>query len=90
MKLLNTKAIAALVITSAMSVGTTSAMGLPSGTSPLISVIGINSGKIKVNMKDGVATLFGHAESAIERAVAARYVAKQEGVNKVINLIFIN
>ena len=90
MKLLNTKTLAALAITGALSIGTASAMGLDAGTQSLNSVIGVSSASISVNLDDGVATLFGNAESGAESALAASHVAKLDGVERVINLITYN
>ena len=90
MKLLNTKTIAALLITGAMSVGTASAMTLDSGTTQLNSIAGVSSANIRVNVKDGVATLFGNVDSGSEAALAANHVAMQDGISKVRNLISIN
>ena len=90
MKLLNTKTLAALAITGALSIGTASAMGLNAGTQPLDSVIGVSSANLSVSLNDGVATLFGNAESGAESALAASHVAKIDGVERVINLITYN
>ena len=90
MKLLNTKTLAALAITGALSIGTASAMGLDSGTQPLNSVVGVSSANISVNLDDGVATLFGNVDSGAESALAASHVAKLDGVEQVINLITYN
>ncbi len=87
MKLLITKTLAALAITGALSIGTASAMGLNAGTQPLDSIVGVSSASISVNLDNGVATLFGNAESGAESALAAHHVAKIDGVDRVINLI---
>ena len=57
------------------------------GTQSLNSVIGVSSATLSVNLDDGVATLFGNAESGAESALAASHVAKLYGVDRVINLI---
>jgi len=53
----------------------------------LDKIPGISSTNLNVSVKDGVATLFGNTESASERQLAERHVAKLEGVDKVINLV---
>ena len=90
MKLLNTKTLAALAITGALSISTASAMGLDAGTQSLNSVIGVSSASISVNLDDGVATLFGNAESGAESALTASHVAKLDCVERVINLLTYN
>lgn len=90
MKLLNTKTIAALALTGALSIGTASAMGLDSGTQSLDSVIGVNSASLSYTVQDGVATLFGNVDSSIESSLAKSHVAKIEGVDRVINLVTYN
>ena len=90
MKLVNTKTIAAFLITGAMSVGTASAMGLDAGTTQLSSIAGVSRASFRVNEKDGVATLFGYFGSGAEAALAANYVAQQHGINRVRNLTSVN
>ncbi len=90
MKLLNTKTLTAVLVAGALSIGTASAMGLSQGTQALTSVVGVSSAAISVNVDDGVATLFGNAESGSEAALAASHVARLDGVDKVINLITYN
>ena len=90
MKLFNSKTLAALAITGALSIGTASAMGLNAGTQSLDSVIGVSSANLSVSLNDGVATLFGNAESGAESALAASHVAKIDGVERVLNLITYN
>lgn len=90
MKLLNTKAFAAIAVTGALSIGTASAMGLDSGTKSLDSVIGVNSASISYKVQDGVATLFGSADSSFESALAKKHVQNIDGVDRVINLVTYN
>ena len=90
MKYLNAKTLAALALTGAMSIGTASAMGLDSGTRSLGSVIGVSSPTLSYKVQDGVATLFGNAESGFEAELAEAHVEKISGVDHVINLITYN
>ncbi len=87
MKLFNTKTLAALAITGALSIGTASAMGLDAGTKALNSVVGVSSATLQVTVNDGVATLFGTTESGAEAAIAANQVSQMDGVDQVINLV---
>ena len=84
------KLAAAMVVAGIMTAGTTSAMGLSQGTQALLSIVGVSSSSISVNVDDGVATLFGSADSGSEAALAENHVAKLDGVDKVINLITYN
>lgn len=91
MKLLTKKSLTSVVLAGALSIGTASAMGLSQGTQPLTSIVGISSASISVNVNDnGVATLFGNADSRSEAALAESHVAKFDGVEKIINLISYN
>lgn len=90
MKFINAKSIAALALTGALSIGTASAMGLDSGTKPLNSIVGVNSTSLSYNVRDGVATLFGNADSSFESALAKNHVEQIDGVDRVINLITYN
>ena len=87
MKLFNSKTLAALAITGALSIGTASAMGLDAGTRSLDSIIGVSSATLSVTVTDGVATLFGTTDSGAEAAIAANQVSQQEGVDRVISLV---
>ena len=89
MKTLN-KIAATILVAGMMTAGTASAMGLSQGTQPLSSIIGVSSAAISVNVDDGVATLFGTADSGSEAALAAHHVSKLVGVDKVVNLITYN
>lgn len=84
------KLAAAMVVAGIMTAGTTSAMGLSQGTQALSSIVGVSSSSISVNVDDGVATLFGSADSGSDAALAENHVAKLDGVDKVINLITYN
>jgi len=53
----------------------------------LDSIPGVTSPSVNVNVNDGVATLFGQVDTASERKLAERHVAKLEGVDRVINLV---
>ena len=87
MKLINVKTLAALALTSALSIGSASAMGLNIGTQPVNQIIGVSSASLSVTVNDGVATLFGSTDSGAEAALAEAKVAQMEGVDRVINLI---
>ncbi len=84
------KLAAAMVVAGIMTAGTTSAMGLSQGTQALSSIVGVSSSSISVNVDNGVATLFGSADSGSDAALAENHVAKLDGVDKVINLITYN
>ncbi len=84
------KLAAAMVVAGIRTAGTTSAMGLSQGTQALSSIVGVSSSSISVNVDDGVATLFGSADSGSDAALAENHVAKLDGVDKVINLITYN
>lgn len=84
------KLAAAMVVAGIMTAGNTSAMGLSQGTQALSSIVGVSSSSISVNVDDGVATLFGSADSGSDAALAENHVAKLDGVDKVINLITYN
>jgi osmotically-inducible protein OsmY len=73
-----------------MAAGTASAMGLSQGTQPLDSIVGVSSASLSVNVRDGVATVFGNVESGSEAALAKAYVSQMDGVERVINLITVN
>jgi hypothetical protein len=90
MKLLNAKTLAALALTGAMSIGTASAMGLNEGTQPLDSVVGVIGTSISVKVDDGVATLFGNADSFSEASLAESHVERIDGIDRVINLVTYN
>ncbi|MBX2881771.1 MAG: BON domain-containing protein [Granulosicoccus sp.] len=67
-----------LLIASALMltvVGTASA-NIPNVTSPNLDIL----------VKNGIATVFGHAEDGIDRKMAVIYAGKLEGVEKVIDL----
>jgi hypothetical protein len=87
MKNLNTKTMMALGLTGAMSMGTASANLPEIGTQPLNSILEATSPRLSVNVSDGIATLFGDAESGAEAAMVEERVADIEGVDHVINLI---
>ncbi|MBX2881772.1 MAG: BON domain-containing protein [Granulosicoccus sp.] len=46
----------------------------------------ISSTNLQVVVKNGTATVSGHAEDGIERKMAVSYANKLEGVDKVIDL----
>ena len=52
----------------------------------LRDVPGLNTNELSVRIDDGVATLFGNADSGIERHLAQRYLENLEEVDRVINL----
>lgn len=89
MKLLNKTTITSLLLVSALSIGTASAM-TERHTTPLSGAIGISSVDLRVTVEDGVATIFGNVDSGAESGLATQYVAGMDGVAKVINLISVN
>ena len=84
------KIAAAILVTGMMTAGSASAMGLSEGTQPLDSVVGVSSANLSVNVRDGIATVFGNVESGAEAAIAKSYVSQMAGVDRVINLITVN
>lgn len=91
MKANNTvKLFTALALTGALSIGTASAMGLNIGTKPITSITGVSSTNISVRVDDGVATLFGSADSQSEVSLAKNHVKTIDGVDRVINLVTFN
>lgn len=89
MKLFNKTTLASLLVIGAMTAGTASAMTKVE-TTPLFGVVGITSANLTVRVQDGVATLSGVAENGSEAALAKRYVANMDGIEKVISQIIIN
>ena len=87
MKTLNGKTMMALGLSSAMSLGTASANLPEIGTQPLNTIIDVNSHSLTVTVSDGIATLFGDAESGAEAAMAEEHISDIPGVEHVINLI---
>lgn len=81
------KTIIALGLTSAMSMGTASANLPEIGTQPLNTILAVTSPKLSVTVNDGIATLFGDAESGSEAAMVEERISDIEGVEHVINLI---
>lgn len=89
MKLLNTNSLASILVISALSIGTASAM-TERHTTPLAGAIGISSVDLRVTIEDGTATIFGNVDSGSESGLVSQYVAGMDGVDKVINLISVN
>ena len=56
----------------------------------LSSLPQIGSSNITYCVENGVATIYGHAESGMDKAHAARHVAALEGVDRIINLVTYN
>ncbi len=79
-----------IMLAAAMSAGASSAMGLSQGTQPLDSIVGVSSASLSVNVRDGVATVFGNVDSGAEAAIAKGYVSQMAGVDRVISLITVN
>ena len=78
MKLFKTTALATVLVLG--SIGAASAVTLD-------NLPGVTGPNINVKIDNGVATLFGQADSGSDKQIAERYVANIEGVNKVINLV---
>jgi len=78
MKLFTKTAIASLFVLSSMGIA---------NAATIDSIPGVSSANINVNVENGVATLFGNTDTASERKLAERHVAKLEGVDRVINLV---
>ncbi len=90
MDILNTKTVLALGLTSAMSVGTASAKVSDSDrdyTRTDNSIISISSPNLRVTVYDGIATLFGTADSIEEAEAAEQEIRDVQGIEHVINLI---
>jgi len=49
-----------------------------------------SEGNICVSIRDGVATLSGYVENAMEREAAERAAASSEGITEVVNLIAVS
>jgi hypothetical protein len=87
MNKMNKRAAIALGLTSAMSIGTATAKIPEIGTQPLRSVIEVSNPEVRITVQDGIATLFGNAESRAESLLAEEHAADIDGVEHVINLI---
>ncbi len=88
MKTLNTIALASLLAASAFA-GTASAnFSTGSLAGDVQSAIG--SGHVSVIVQDGVATLFGGAESLLDSNAAEYVAANYEGIERVNNRIFVS
>lgn len=61
-------------------------IGAASATT-LETLPGVTGTNINLRIDNGVATLFGQADSGGESKIAERHVAKMEGVDRVINLV---
>ena len=83
MKLLKNSLIGATLLAGAAAMGTASAITLD-------SIPGVTGGSLKVSVDNGVATLFGNADSGIERELAKAYIEKMDNVERVIDLVTFN
>lgn len=91
MDILKTKTMLALGISGAMSVGTATAK-MPDNTNPhqttdSTSIVAISSPDLRVTVYDGIATLFGTAETFEEAEAAEQEIRGVQGIEHVINLI---
>lgn len=87
MDILNTKAILALGISGAMSVGNAVAEISDTDQNTSSSIIAISSPDLRVTVYDGIATLIGTAGTEDEAALAEQQILAVNGVEHVINLI---
>ena len=87
MDILNTKAILALGISGAMSVGSALAEVSDAESNSSSPIIAISSPDLRVTVYDGIATLIGTAGSQDEAALAEQQILAVNGVEHVINLI---
>lgn len=86
MDIINTKAIIALGITGAMSVGTASAQ-MPEVQDKVSPILAVSSPDLRVAVYDGIATLVGTADSEAEAKLAEDQISSLEGIDHVINMI---
>lgn len=63
------------------------AFGVIGSASANFSIPGVSSTDLNVRIDNGVATLYGKVDSGAEEALAKRYVAGLDGVDKVIDLV---
>lgn len=82
MKLFKQTAIATTLIIGAFAMGSAQAL--------TISAPGVNAADLRVNVSNGVATIFGTVDSGSERDLAEKFVAESDGVKRVINLVTYN
>lgn len=82
MKLFKKTAIATSLVLSVFAMGAAQAL--------TISPPGVSAANLNVTVKDGVATIFGSADSLAESSQAEQYVAGLDGVDQVINLVTFN
>ena len=87
MKIRNTIAIASVIAATAFA-GTASA-NLSTGSLDLDVQSALSNGHVSVVVQDGVATLFGGTESRFDANAAVQAAANFEGVDRVINRIFV-
>ena len=87
MKTLNTIALASLIAATAFA-GTASA-NLSTGSLAGDVQSAIGNGHVSVIVQDGVATLFGGAESRFDSNAAEMAALNYEGIDKVDNRIFV-
>lgn len=88
MKTLNTIALASLIAATAFA-GTASA-NISTGSLATDIQSAVGSGHVSVVVQDGVATLFGGAESIYDAKAAEYAAANFEGIDRVDNRIFVS
>lgn len=81
------KAALALGFSGALTVNSVSANTPDIGFEPAHEIVAISSPDLKVTVYDGIATLFGVAESDAAAKLVEDQIAQLEGIDYVINMI---
>ena len=87
MDILNTKAVLALGISGAMSIGTAAADTSEYAVKTNNSIVAVSSPDLRVTVYDGIATLLGTADSGAEARAVEKHISDVDGVEHVINMI---
>lgn len=84
MKILTKEWVGSILLLGGLSISTASAM---TENLSLTGVVGVNTASLSARVEDGVAIIFGDAESGTEEALVKKYVADIDGVNEVVDQI---
>lgn len=87
MEILNTKAVLALGLSGALSVGNAATSTTTEKTVSDRQIISVSSPDVRVTVYDGIATVFGNAVSSEEAIAMEHEILDVPGVDYVINLI---
>ncbi len=87
MEILNTKSILALGISGMISTSAAAAQLPGSVDGENNSIVSVSSNDLRVTVYDGIATLFGNAESAEEAELAEQQIRSIDGIDHVINVL---